>query len=238
MRRLLVAVVPCLLTFALIGAGIVTQPSASAYPSTDSTRSGTQITSLTPALVNLATPYVVRQVNSMYNLKPLASKRLSSTQYASVMNAIESYNALPASVRIQGSARIVPAQSANTPYYRTGGGGGCDAEVVWYQHQWWGTTIQWNECATQQFILDANNWASTGAVVAAVCGGYDMAVIIVPILSPGVPFATACVVVAGIYAAAMWKYSAQAASDDFHCGNRGIFFDVPYAGPAWVDSIC
>lgn len=169
-----------------------------------------------PAWVQQGDPYV-HVVDYVANVDPSISQHLSQQVVALVQDAVARYNALPLAVRHPAAQAIRTVSPNLLP-----GGGGCTPQAR-VQQQWWGQTVQVNECIVQ-------NIEAADATVA-----YIASVIALGCTLAGQPECAAPAAAAAGVAIAQKNY---VDAQDKACGQRGVFINLPRVGPPWIDKIC
>ena len=166
-----------------------------------------------PAWLTAAMPYV-HVKNLVATVDPKIARALAAGDVATVRADVARYNATPRSVRSIGVTGPVsiPVRALGTAY------SACYAYLKVHSYNWWGVQFFLNDCFAQDLALGIGLFAAASALLLLVPGIDALVAVLIAMLG----------VAAG---SILWA--------DHHCGNHGVYLNVPWVPAAvWGSSIC
>ncbi|HEY2597725.1 MAG TPA: hypothetical protein VGJ79_04530 [Candidatus Dormibacteraeota bacterium] len=213
-RRTIVHSLLVALVMLAYSGGVASLPALAAAPSANTVQAtAVRTLSAAPAWLAAAMPYV-HVKNLVATIDPRIRRVLPAGDVAMVERDVARYNATPLSARSIGPSGgvSIPLSTLNAAY------SACYAYLNVHSYNWWGVQFFLNDCFAQDLALGVGLTAAASAILLLVPGIDVLVAVLVTMLG----------VAAG---SILWA--------DHHCGNRGVYLNVPWLPAAvWGSTIC
>ena len=205
-----------LMAFGLLAysGGVASLPAlAAAQPARPAPTTTVAASTIAPAWLAAAMPYV-HVKNFVARVDPKLASVLAAGEVATVRADVARYNSVPLSVRSIGVTGPVSIPlTALGPAYSA-----CYAYLNVHSYNWWGVQFFLNDCYAQDLGLGVLLFAAASAFL---------------LLVPGID------ALVGVMVAMLGVAAGSILWADHHCGNHGVYLNVPWVPAAvWGSSIC
>jgi hypothetical protein len=208
-----------LMAFGLLAysGGVASLPAlAAGQPARPAPTTTVAVSTTAPAWLAAAMPYV-HVKNFVARVDPKLASVLAAGDVATVRADVARYNSAPLSVRSIGVTGPVSIPlTALGPAYSAYSA--CYAYLKVHSYNWWGVQFFLNDCYAQDLASGVLLFAAASALL---------------LLVPGID------VLVGVMIAMLGVAGGSILWADHHCGNHGVYLNVPWVPAAvWGSSIC